>query len=127
MSTTVDVNIKVTGAKKAAGEVGDVANKAEQGGEAISGMTGALDRMTGGMISGFKGMAQGLKNGVKGFKSLKMALISTGIGAIVVAIGSLVAYFTQTQRGAEMLEKVMGGLGAVMGILTDVVLSLIHI
>ncbi len=124
MSTTVDVNIKVTGAKKAAGEVGDVADKAEQGGEAISGMSGALDRMTGGMISGFQGMAKGLKNGVKGLKSFKMALISTGIGALVVLIGSLVAYFTQTRKGAEMLEKVMGGLGAVMGVMTDVVSAL---
>ena len=120
MSTSVDVNIRVTGAKKAAGEVGDVADKAEQGGEAISGMSGALDRMTGGMISGFQGMAKGLKNGVKGLKSFKMALISTGIGALVVLIGSLVAYFTQTRRGAEMLEKVMGGLGAVMGLVVDV-------
>lgn len=124
MSTSVDVNIRVTGAKKAAGQVGDVADKAEQGGEAISGMSGALDRMTGGMISGFQGMAKGLKNGVKGLKSFKMALISTGIGALVVLIGSLVAYFTQTRKGAEMLEKVMGGLGVVMGVVTDVASAL---
>ena len=119
MSTTVDVNIKVTGAKKAASEVGDVADKADQGNEAISGMTGALDRMTGGMVSGFQGMVKGLKAGVKGFKSLKAALISTGIGALVVVIGSLVSYFTQTKRGAEELEKASAALGAVFAILTD--------
>jgi len=49
----------------------------------------------------------------------KLALIATGIGAFVVAIGSLVAYFTQTQKGAEVLRKVMSGLGATMDVLTD--------
>jgi len=49
----------------------------------------------------------------------KLALIATGIGAFVVAIGSLVAFFTQTQKGAEVLRKVMSGLGATMDVLTD--------
>jgi len=49
----------------------------------------------------------------------KLALIATGIGAFVVIIGSLVAYFTQTQKGAEAIRKVMAGLGATIDVLTD--------
>jgi len=49
----------------------------------------------------------------------KLALIATGIGAFVVIIGSLVAYFTQTQKGAEVVRKVMAGLGATIDVLTD--------
>lgn len=52
-------------------------------------------------------------------KILKVALISTGIGAIVVALGSLIAYFTNTQRGADMVSKAMAGLGAAFDVITD--------
>jgi hypothetical protein len=37
------------------------------------------------------------------FGSIKAGLISTGIGAFIVAIGSLVSYFTNTKRGADLL------------------------
>ena len=53
------------------------------------------------------------------FGSIKAGLISTGIGAFVVLIGSLVSYFTNTKRGAEMLERAMAGLGAVVSVVTD--------
>lgn len=50
---------------------------------------------------------------------LKIALISTGIGALIVAIGSLVAYFTQTERGAEKVERAMAGVSAVFRVIID--------
>ena len=53
------------------------------------------------------------------FGSIKAGLISTGIGAFVVLIGSLVSYFTNTKKGAEMLERAMAGLGAVVSVVTD--------
>ena len=53
------------------------------------------------------------------FGSIKAGLISTGIGAFVVLIGSLVSYFTNTKRGAEMLERAMAGLGAIVSVVTD--------
>tara|TARA_R110000824_G_scaffold242582_1_gene431246 strand:- start:198 stop:1901 length:1704 start_codon:yes stop_codon:yes gene_type:complete len=53
------------------------------------------------------------------FGSIKAGLISTGIGAFVVLIGSLVAYFTQTKRGADLLKQGMAALGAVVSVLTD--------
>jgi hypothetical protein len=53
------------------------------------------------------------------FGSIKAGLISTGIGAFIVAIGSLVSYFTNTKRGADLLKQAMAGLGAVVDVLTD--------
>ena len=49
----------------------------------------------------------------------KLALISTGIGAIVVALGSLIAFFTKTQKGAEIVSKAFSGLGAIVDVLID--------
>ena len=53
------------------------------------------------------------------FGSIKAGLISSGIGIFVVAIASLVSYFTNTKKGAEMLERAMAGLGAVVSVVTD--------
>ena len=50
---------------------------------------------------------------------LKVALISTGIGALVVALGSLVSWFTKTQKGVELANKIMGALGATVNVLID--------
>jgi len=53
------------------------------------------------------------------FGSIKAGLLSTGIGAFVVAIGSLVAYFTQTKKGAEQLQKALNIVGSVMKNIVD--------
>jgi hypothetical protein len=53
------------------------------------------------------------------FGSIKAGLISTGVGAFLVLIGSLLAYFTKTKKGAEMLERALAGFGAVVSVITD--------
>ena len=57
------------------------------------------------------------------FKVMKTALISTGIGAIVVAFGSLVAFLTQTQKGAEALNRGLAAIGQTFTTVTDAVSS----
>lgn len=57
------------------------------------------------------------------FKVMKTALISTGIGAIVVAFGSLVAFLTQTQKGAEVLNRGLAAIGQTFTTVTDAVSS----
>ena len=57
-------------------------------------------------------------------KGLKGILISTGIGALVVAIGTLIAYFTETEKGAQKLRTIMAGLGAVVRTVADAMMSL---
>lgn len=66
-----------------------------------------------------KSAVSGINAGTNALKIFKVALISTGIGALIVALGSLVAFFTKTERGAEKLERVMAGVGAVISVITD--------
>ena len=53
------------------------------------------------------------------FGTIKAGIISTGIGALLIAVTSLFSYFKNTQKGAEMLERAMAGLGAVVGEISD--------
>lgn len=96
-------------AKKIEFEVDIQTAKAEQ----------AVDNLTGGAISKFRGLTKGIGGAVKGFKTLKGAIISTGIGALVVALGTLVTYFTNTQRGADLVSKAMDGIRAAFSVVTD--------
>lgn len=76
--------------------------------------------MFGMTVGGLKQNFKGLKTAASlTFKSMKAGLIATGIGAFVVAIGSLASYFTQTKRGAEILETALAGVGAVVSVITD--------
>ena len=53
------------------------------------------------------------------FGTMKAGMISSGIGILVLAVASLFSYFKNTKRGAEMLERAMAGLGAVVSVVTD--------
>ena len=133
MSKTATVKLKTEGvtqltselnkAAKAADNLEDsldeTAEAADDVGEASTQMTGGLDRMSGGLITMFKGAIKGAKTFVLGLKTMKGAMVATGVGALVVAVGSLVAYFTSTKKGAELLEIASASLGVVMGKLTD--------
>lgn len=96
-------------AKKIEFEVDIQTGKAEQ----------AVDNLTGGAISKFRGLTKGIGGAVKGFKTLRGAIISTGIGALVVALGTLITYFTNTQRGADLVSKAMDGIRAAFSVVTD--------
>lgn len=71
----------------------------------------------------FQGVATMVTRGIGimkiAFASLKTALISSGVGALVVALGSLIAYFTQTERGADKLQKAIAGFKAVIAVVGD--------
>jgi hypothetical protein len=53
------------------------------------------------------------------FGSIKAGIISTGIGALIVAFGVLMNWFTKTKVGAEALEKIFAGIGAVVNVIVD--------
>jgi predicted amino acid-binding ACT domain protein len=53
------------------------------------------------------------------FGSIKAGLISTGIGAFIVAIGSLVAWFTRTKKGAEVIETAFKTVGTAVSVVLD--------
>lgn len=85
---------------------------------------GALDKVTGGLASSFVQTAKGVQTFIKGLNLTKVAIIGTGIGALVVALGAVVSYFTQTKRGAELLQRVTATLGAVFAKITDALSAL---
>ena len=92
------------------------------GGEIKTELGGAfkvLDKVTGGAVTKVQGVTGSVKGLSLGFKGLRAAIISTGIGALVIALTSLITYFTQTKRGAELLSRSMAGLRAGVQVLTD--------
>ena len=70
---------------------------------------------------GFKKMFSG--NIIGGAKTLftviKTGIAATGIGLLVVAFASLATHFTQTKKGAELLEKTLKTVGAAISVITD--------
>jgi len=87
-------------------------------------VVGALDNVTGGFASRLVESGAGIRQLISGLNATKVALAATGIGLFVTALGSLVAYFTQTERGAQMLERATAGVGAVFRVLMGVVSTL---
>ena len=75
---------------------------------------------------GFKKMFSGdIIGGAKTlFTVIKTGIAATGIGLLVVAFGSLVAYLTQTKKGAELLERTLKTMGAAISVITDRVAKL---
>lgn len=63
------------------------------------------------------------ETGALGFKALASGIALTGIGLFVLAISAVVTYFTQSAEGGKILAGVMGGLGAVVQKLTDLVIG----
>ena len=87
-------------------------------------VVGALDQITGGLASRFIQARAGIGQLIKGLNLTKVAIAATGIGLLVTALGALVAYFTQSKRGSELLAQGMAGLKAVFGVITDLAISL---
>jgi len=66
-----------------------------------------------------KGFASAATTAKGMFGSIKAGIISSGVGAFVLLVGTLIAYFKSTKEGAEKLERVMAGFGAVISVITD--------
>jgi len=67
----------------------------------------------------FKSLKGGVKIVINSFKTLKGAIAATGIGLLVIALGSLVVFFTKTQKGVDLLDQAMAGLGAAVDAIID--------
>lgn len=124
MAEKIEVGIVIKGTDKVATDLTKVDKASKELGGNLDMATGALDKMSGGAVGAFKGIGKGIKTGIMGLKSFKVALASTGIGLLVVAVGSLVAYFTKTQKGAELLEIATAAIGVVFSKITDLASTL---
>ena len=74
---------------------------------------------TKGFTAAQKAAAIATNLGSAALKLFKIALVSTGIGAIVVILGSLVAMFTRTQKGIDMINQALAYLGAAVDAIVD--------
>ena len=115
----IDDTDAVKGLDNIEGGVKDIDKSTDELQDTTKSLTGSIDKMTGGLITGFRNGISGIKKGVVAMKSLKVAIAATGIGLLVIAVGSLVAYFTQTQRGADLISKAFAGIGATVSVLID--------
>lgn len=120
MAEKIEVGVTIKGTEKVSSDLTKIDDKTQDISGNVNMASGALDRMTGGALTAFTGISNGVKSAIVGMKTFRGVMISTGIGALVVAVGSLVAYFTQTQKGAEKLEIAMAGVKIVFAKLTDV-------
>jgi hypothetical protein len=131
----IEVDVKVDGADKNLGKVKNELKGVEQqakkstdqikgGFDAAGKQASALPGPVGRAAQAFQSMVGGIKSGIAVLKTLRGALIATGIGALVVVIGSLVAYFTETERGAQKLRVAMAAVGAVVGVVKDAMVGL---
>lgn len=89
----------------------------------IGGFKGAKNGVSG-LFSAMGGGKGAITAVVKGLNILKVALISTGIGALIVAFGVLYTFFTKSEKGANKLKGVMGGIGAVFDLITNTISDL---
>jgi len=80
----------------------------------FGGVLGIIDKQTGGLISGFQGFTTSITGATKGLKLMRIAFIATGVGAFVIAITSLIAAFTQSEKGQEKLQIGLKMMGAVV-------------
>lgn len=123
------------GAKEAQAAVKDFENTTEGAIDNVAGLFGTSMGQISTSMNAVRGAFMALNKGINGTSAattgfakamnvVKIAIASTGIGAIVVALGSLVAYFTKTQRGADMLAKGMNVVKQVFATLTDYAIAL---
>lgn len=131
----IEVDVQVDGADKNLGKVKTELKGVEKqakkstdqiksGFDAASKQATSLPGPVGRAAGAFQSMVGGIKSGIAALKTLRGALIATGLGALVVVIGSLVAYFTETERGAQKLRIAMAAVGAAVGVVKDAMVGL---
>jgi len=131
----IEVDVKVDGADKNLGKVKNELKGVEKqakkstdqiksGFDAAGKQATSLPGPVGRAAQAFQSMVGGIKSGIAALKTLRGALIATGLGALVVVIGSLVAYFTETERGAQKLRIAMAAVGAAVGVVKDAMVGL---
>lgn len=91
-------------------------------GTSMGQISSGLKTFQGGLLTLNKGLNGTNTAATATSKSLdifKIALASTGIGALIIALGSLIAYFTKSQRGADMLARGLAPVKQVFATITD--------
>ena len=110
----VDGSLKDVGKTVKKGEISKGLNEASGAATALGGSMGAA--------------VGGVKSLTTAFKVLKAAAVPLLIiAAIVATVTALFKAFTSTKKGAEQLQAVTAGLGAVMDVLRDILVDVAEV
>lgn len=121
----IQFRVEVNGVEHSARSIEELSELVQKTKEEIADRSVSLfGGSAGQIVQGFSALKNGLKVASNGFKTLRGAILSTGLGALIVAFGSLITYFSKTNEGTKVIQKIMGGLGAIVGVLTDKIASL---
>ena len=60
-----------------------------------------------------------LTSSIKSLGLFRLALIATGVGAFVVVLGSLIAFFTRTQKGIDLVNRELAAFGTSASVVID--------
>ena len=112
------------GLQKVDKSVEDIGDTSKETQKEMGAFGSAIDKVTGGGYTGFLKMTKAIRTGNVSLKAMKVAFIATGIGAFVVAVGALAANFSNSEEGANKLNKVLSQIGVVAGNVTDILYSL---
>ena len=112
------------GLQKVDKSVEDIGDTSKETQKEMGAFGTAIDKVTGGGYTGFMKMTKAIRTGNVSLKAMKVAFIATGIGAFVVAVGALAANFSNSEEGANKLNKVLSQIGVVAGNVTDILYSL---
>lgn len=126
MAQEVPVNLNVNNQKanqsidqteKKVEELNQTGKKTKKGfsevGEGLMGVFGPLPGIITDGIERFKSLKKAIFAVNISMRALTKVAISSGIGALVVALGSLIAFFTQTRKGANLLGQAFAAVSGV--------------
>ena len=112
------------GLQKVDKSVEDIGDTSKETQKEMGAFGTAIDKVTGGGVTGFRNMVKAVKAGTFSFKALGKAIFLTGLGGLVITITALVKNFSNSEEGANKLNKVLSQIGVVAGNVTDILYSL---
>lgn len=106
-------------AKKTVGNVKQIGDESKKTSGLVGGISGQFQKLAGVGGAMASSLVGGLTKVATGFKGIGAAIALSGIGLLVTLIGALVAAFKRSEEGQNKFAKIMGVIGAVMGVLLD--------
>lgn len=113
------------GAKKADKEVGPLQKRFEGFKDDLKGFAADAKAGFSAAFGGIQKFAQGLGLGTKAAKGLAVGLSALGIPLIIAAVAALINYFKNFEGAAQLVQKALNVVGAVVQQLTKAFMALI--
>lgn len=93
--------------------------------DGLKAVPGIFSNIGSGITNAFgAGVRPAITSFVTGMNLVRASILATGVGALIIALTGLIAFFTQTNEGADKIARTMQGLRAVFRVLIDTVAPL---